>query len=68
MNRCVIDHPIVWLEFIPAHVVLSACETGVSNLVFFALNETCLSYKLKWENYFFKKFLIIRFDCKVFAS
>lgn len=46
MNRCINEHPKVWLEFIPAHVVLSAHKTGVNHLVFFALSET-LSYKLK---------------------
>lgn len=40
MNRCITDHPRVWLEIIPAHIVLHTHKTGVNNLAFFALNET----------------------------
>lgn len=39
MNTCVIEYPVVWLEFIDAVIVLSAAKTVMGNFCVFSFQS-----------------------------
>lgn len=39
MNTCVIEHPVVWLEFTDAGIVLSAAKTMIGNFCVFSFQS-----------------------------